>query len=395
MSLAITGGFVFDGLNEELKNNKGIYITDGKISNLDNNNIKADTVIDASNCCILPGLINAHVHLIWDAGSNPEAMIADKPDSFVVLNAYTQAQKHLALGITTLRDTGSIGTSVLSLRDAINSGIVKGPNILSSGAPIAMTGGHIHRIDIEADGVDAVRAAARLNLKNGVDFIKLMATGGVYSEGEEPGSPQLTTAEMKAAIEEAHKKGKKVTAHAEGLEGIMNVIEAGIDIIEHANYADDHAIEEIVAKGIYVCPTIVCFIRMTGDAARENNVPEWAIKKAEQVVAAQEISFKKAVEAGVKVITGTDFGAPLNIAEDYYTELNLMKNAGMSNFEVLKSCTSRAAEAIGLNVVGTIEMGKMADILIIEGNPLEDLTNLQKVRYVIKNGQVVVDKTMS
>lgn len=391
MCLEIKGGSMFDGLGQDWRKNVALFVTSGiiteKMAGHDYN------VLDAEGCYILPGLINCHAHLIWDASPDPEEVIKDKTDAYVALSALREAQSHLKLGITTVRDLGSVGTSVLSLRDAINAGIVTGPNIVASGPPIAMTGGHVHRIGIEVDGVDRVRQAARLNLKNNVDFIKLMATGGVYTKGEEPGSPQLTVEEMQAAVEEAHKRGKKVTAHAEGVEGIKNALRAGVDGIEHGNYIDDEAIDLMVKNGTYFCPTIVVFIRMTGNEAKNSGVPDWAIKKAEQVVTAQKNSFPNAVQGGVKIITGTDYGAPLNTVEDYYEELELMRVAGMSNIEILKSSTSRAAEGIGFTDAGTLEIGKKGDILIVEDDALEDLNNLKKVRYVIKDGKVVVNNT--
>lgn len=391
MSLSIVNGYLFNGRDDDLVVNKSINISNGAITDL-GSQADSTTVLDATDCYILPGLINAHVHLMWDSGPDPETEIADKPDSYVTLIAFREATKHLMLGITTLRDTGSVGVSVTALRDAINAGIVNGPNILASGPPIAMTGGHIHRIALEADGVDKVRAATRLNLKNNVDLIKLMATGGVYTEGEEPGSPQLTMEEMKAAVEETHKRGKKTAAHAEGLEGIKNALLSGVDIIEHGNYADDEAIDMMINNGAYLCPTNICFIRMASKEALELGVPEWAIKKAIEVVEAQKVSFKKAVDAGVKIIAGTDFGAPLDTVDDYYTELGIMQENGMSIFEILKSTTSLAAEAIGLNSVGSIEVGKMADVLVVEGDFTSDLSNLKKIRYIVKGGNLIYKK---
>jgi imidazolonepropionase-like amidohydrolase len=389
MQLVLKGGNIFNSVNNDYREKTSLGIQNGVISKIEDF-ISAENVLDVSGCYIIPGLINAHVHLIWDAGPDPELSIINKPDTFVTLVAAKEAQKHLALGITTVRDVGSIGTSVIALRDAINRGIIEGPNILTSGPPIGMTGGHIHRIAIEANGADEVRAATRLNLKNNVDLIKLMATGGVYTEGEEPGFPQMTIDEMKAAVEETHKRAKKATAHAEGLEGIKNALLAGVDCIEHGIFADDVVIEMMVKNNTFLVPTIVCFERMAGEEAKERGVPDYALRKADECVKAQKVSFKKAVEAGVKIATGTDAGAPLNPPNDYYTELSLMKSAGMSNLDVLKASTSQAAELLSMPDIGMLEEGKVADIIVVEGDPLESLDNLQKIRYVIKSGRIVL-----
>lgn len=390
MSIIIKGGHFFDGLNDIFKENTYLQTKGNKISHMGTtvNTEETAEVLDAEGCYILPGLINAHVHLAWDAGPDPESLISDQPDSFVSLVAASEAIKHLSLGITTVRDTGSPGTSVLALRDSINMGIIVGPNVVASGPPIAMTGGHIYRIALEADGVDKVRAAARLNIKSGVDLIKLMATGGVYTEAEEPGSPQLMEEEMRAGVEEANKAGKKAAAHAEGLEGIKSALRAGVNCIEHGIYADDEAIEMMVKQETYLVPTMICFVRMIGETAKEAGVPDYAIRKAEEVVAAHKISFRRAVKAGVKIATGTDSGAPLNPPSDYYTELELMSEGGMSNFDILKACTSNAAEAIGLEEAGVLKEGKNADIIVVEGNPLDDLNNLKNIKYIIKGGEI-------
>ena len=390
MALFIKGGKLFDPVEGVCKDNPGIYTAGKDIVSIGGEEPSEDLqVIDASDGYVMPGLINAHVHLVWDASADPDVPIAGKSDCYVTYVACKEAQKHLALGITTVRDTASIGDTVLSLRDAIKNDLVVGPNIVSSGQPIAMTGGHINRMALVADSPDAVRAMTRRNLHHKVDLIKLMATGGVYTEGEEPGSPQLTIEEMKVAVEEAHKRGKKVTVHAEGLEGIKNSLIAGTDGVEHFNYGDDEAIQMMVDRGVYLCPTIICFVRMTGQAAVDAGVPDWAIKKAEQVVEAQNISFPKAVKAGVKIITGTDAGAPLNTPEDYFVELQLMKDFGMGILDLLRSATCLAAEAIDLPTVGIIKEGNMADILILDADPTQSLENLRKVRHIIKGGKIV------
>lgn len=388
MNLSIKGGFIFDGVNEDLQRNKMLNIEKGFIKALDSVNNETK-ILDADNCYIMPGLIDTHVHLIWDARSDPETFIANKPDSFISLMAAKQMMKYLPLGITTLRDTGSQGSTVLSLRNLINMGLYSGTDLIVSGPPIAMTGGHIHRFAIEADGEAEVLKASRKLLKMGVDFIKVMATGGVYTDGEEPGSPQLNLEEIQICVQEAKKAGKKVSAHAQGLAGIKNSIKAGVSTIEHGYYADEECLQQMKAKGIFLIPVIVCPWRMTGQEALKAGVPPFAVRKAQEIVKAQEKSFKMAVEIGVPIATGTDTGAPRTPPEDYFLEIKRMQQGGMSIFEVLKACTSQAAKAITRSDLGIIEENMKGDLLILEKNPLDDLDNLKSIRYVIKQGTLV------
>lgn len=383
--LAIKGGNIFDGIGDDFRKNTSVTVENGVIVDLGHSS-KAEKTLDADGCYILPGLIDCHVHINWIPGPDPQGFITGKSDSFITLTSCCMAHRNLSLGITTVRDCCAQTTTGLALRDAIKYGIIVGPNVVTCGPALVMTGGHGFFLSKEVDGADAVRAATRQLFKDKVDFIKLMATGGVYTEGEEPGFPQMTIEEMSAACEEAHKRNKRVTAHAEGTIGIKNAIYAGVDGIEHGNMADDEAIEMMRAKGIYLVPTLVCFESMAKPGA-----PDFVVRKSETMKMASRNMIKKAIKAGVKIGAGTDSSAPNNPPENYFWELELFNEHGMSKLDALKSGTSMAAEAIGVDYIGSLEVGKMADILIVEGNPLDDLKNLRKIRYVIKNGHVVVD----
>jgi len=226
-------------------------------------------------------------------------------------------------------------------------------------------------------------------LRAGVDLIKLMATGGVYTEGEEPGSPQLTVEEMRAAVEEAHKAGRKVAAHAEGLQGILNALEAGVDTIEHGNFLDEGAVQRMVAGGQILVPTISPFYRMA-QLGTEGGIPEYAARKAKQVVAGSFHAVELAKAGGVPIAAGTDDGSPKLPHGVLVYELELLVRAGLSAGEALSSATRVAAQACGLaNQVGTLEAGKSADFIGIWGDPLNDISTLRNMDTVVIRGRLV------
>lgn len=379
---------VIDGIiNEEIQNSyiiiEGEQIKEIGVGKPDTKT--TDQIIDCSGKYVLPGLIDCHVHLVWDGSFDPQAVINKLDQETVALHAYKHAVDYLKLGITTVRDVASPNASVLSVRNVINQKLLTGPTIVASGPAICMTGGHVHYIGVEADGPDEVRKAARSLLKKGADLIKLMATGGIYTFGEEPGSPQLTVGEMQAAIEEAHKKNKKVAAHAEGLAGIKNCIEAGVDTIEHGIFADEESLLLMKEKGIYLVPTMVVMKRL----AEDESIAPWALEKAKKVVAPHQNMLEQAIQMGVKIATGTDCGSPVTPPEFYFDELIIMKDAGMKPMDVIQASTKIAAECLGLEDRGVISEGKKADLLIVEQNPLEDLNALRGAKIVMKDGIIV------
>ncbi|MEH7522113.1 amidohydrolase family protein [Bacillus sp. JJ1503] len=388
MRTILTNCTVIDGIINEAISNTYIVIQDDVITEIGigkANVTPGDHVVDCTGKYVLPGLIDCHVHLVWDGSFDPQSVINPLNQEMLALHAYKHATEYLELGITTVRDVASPNQSVLSVRNAINEKLLTGPTIMASGPAITMTGGHVHYIGVEADGPDEVRKAARQLLKNGADFIKLMATGGIYTFGEEPGSPQLTTEEMQAAVEEAHKKNKKVAAHAEGYLGIKNCIEVGVDTIEHGIYADEELLLLMKEKGIFLVPTMVVMKRLASD----ERIAPWALEKAKKVTAPHQNMLEMAIKIGVKIATGTDCGSPVTPPEYYFDELLIMNDAGMKPMDVIHSSTKIAAEALGIEDRGVISEGKKADLLIVEENPLEDLSILKNKKVVIKDGVIV------
>lgn len=381
----LTNCKVIDGIIHEAVDNTYIILQDDIIKEVGVGQIpgfSSDQVIDCAGKYVLPGLIDSHVHLVWDGSFDPQAVVNELNREMTALHAYKHATEYLKLGITTIRDVASPNHSVLSVRDAINQKLLTGPTIIASGPAITMTGGHVHYLGLEADGPDEVRKAARQLMKNGADLIKLMATGGIYTFGEEPGSPQLTVEEMQAAIEEAHKKNKKVAAHAEGYQGIKNCIEVGVDTIEHGIYADEKLLMLMKEKGIYLVPTMIVMKRL----AKDERIPPWALEKAKKVIAPHQNMLEMAIKIGVKIATGTDCGSPVTPPKYYFDELLIMNQAGMSPMDVIQASTRVAAEALGIEDRGVISEGKKADLLIVDENPLEDLSVLKHDKIIIKDG---------
>lgn len=344
--------------------------------------------VDAQGLFALPGLIDCHVHLVWDGSDDPNADIQGVDDEVLAITMARHATETLKLGITTVRDVGSPRNVGFAVREALRRGLIAGPNLLISGPPICMTGGHVYTLGIESDGVDEVRKSVRQLLKKGVDAIKLMASGGVYTEGEEPASPQLTVEEMAVAVEEAHKKGVKAAAHAEGLTGIMNALKAGVDTIEHGNLASQEAWDIFLDQGTYLIPTLMVFKRLA-EAGPETGTPEYAVLKSRHLHEAHFKNFREAVASGVKIAAGTDGNSPRLPEAMYFDELLVMHELGMSKAAVLQAATVNAAEALGRDDLGSIEAGKRADLLLLSVNPLDDLNIRDKIVKIIKDGVAV------
>lgn len=347
------------------------------------------THIDLESLTVLPGLIDCHVHLVWNGSSDPHALQRRESDEKTAVRALVHAFQELMQGVTTVRDVGGLHKVTLAVRDAVREQVWIGPRILVAGRPIQMTGGHARDLGLEVDGPHEARKGVRTMLHAGVDLIKLMATGGVYTEGEEPGSPQLTVEEMSAAVEEAHKAGRKVAAHAEGLQGILNALDAGVDTIEHGNFLDDEAARRMVAGGQILVPTLSPFYRMA-HLGTEGGIPAYAVRKARQVVSASFHAVELARAAGIPLAAGTDDGSPRLPHGVLVYELELLVKAGLSTIEALHAATTVAARACGLaEQIGTLEAGKAADFIGVVGDPLSDIGALREVDAVVIQGRLV------
>ena len=356
----------------------------------------ATRTIDLPNATVLPGLIDAHTHLTFDpANLGYEGLGISYPREALI--GARNARVTLEAGFTTVRNVGAGGYSDVALRDAINAGDVPGPRMLVSGPAMGITGGHcddnllapqFHATELGvADGVDAVRHKVRENIKYGADLIKICATGGVMSKGDDPNASQYTREEMKAIVEEAHRLGRKVAAHAHGAEGVSWASDAGVDSIEHGHLMDDSSIATLKKNGTYIVPTLYLM-----DWNRENlgkrNAPDYVVRKMQAVSAVGQDTLKKAFAAGVKVAFGTDaavYPHGLN-AHEFAVYVRL----GMSPLQAIQTATIHGADLLGWSSkIGTLEAGKWADLIAVEGDPLKDVTTLQQVKFVMKGGEVV------
>ncbi|WP_421381762.1 amidohydrolase family protein [Bacillus salacetis] len=353
---------------------------------------EADQVVDGEGLTCVPGLIDCHVHLTMDGNADPFVDSLGNSEADDAYKAYRNAQKQIESGVVTVRNVGSKDNVDIALRNAIEKGVVKGPRIVASGEPIVMTGGHGHTMAIEADGVDEVRKAARTQLKKGADLLKLMATGGVMTPGVDPNSPQLGEDELRCACTEATNAGKTTAAHAQGVQGIKNAIRAGITTVEHGIYLDDEAIDMMLERGTFLVPTLAAPYNIV-EYGLESGIPAHAVQKAESVMEDHQKSFYQAYKRGVKIAAGTDAGTPFNRHGDFVTELELMVKNGMRHEDVLRSATKVASEAMKIdNKTGTVEVGKAADLLLVQGNPLENISDLRKVVKVFKEGECYFSK---
>jgi imidazolonepropionase-like amidohydrolase len=353
--------------------------------------------IDLPNATLLPGLIDAHTHLTSDPVFGYQELGISIPKEALI--GAKNAKITLEAGFTTVRNVGASGYTDVALRDAINEGMLPGPRIIASGPALSITGGHCDqnllpyewhaKSDGAADGVENVQHKVREIIKYGADVIKICATGGVLSKGDDPRASQYTLEEMKAIVADAHRLGRKVAAHAHGAQGILWASEAGVDSIEHGSYIDDAAIQMMKSKGTYLVPTMYL-----ADWMRENAVkiglPAMYAEKMKSVTAASRKNLKKAFESGVKIAFGTD-------AAVYPHGLNAHEFAvyvqqGLTPIQAIQTATVNAADLLGWKQIGSIEPGNFADIIAVNGDPTKDVTVLQNPVFVMKGGVVYKQK---
>jgi imidazolonepropionase-like amidohydrolase len=391
VNVVLRNGTVVDGLGGEPIENGFVVIRDGRIAGVGSLAALDPTLsedeqyefIDVEGMLVMPGLINAHEHLDDRYSKGVYAEKAALPVAWKALRCARNGLLALQEGVTTVRDLGCKASMGLQMREAVAEGLVLGPRVVTCGEPISMTGGHGWQMQIEADGEDEVRKATRQLLKAGVDLIKLMASGGYIEQSkDQPWSLQLGEGEMRVAFEEAKKAGKKTTVHAHPPVAIRAAIAAGVDCIEHGALIDQETAELMAREGIFLVPTLAESWVMA-ERGLELGKSAWLVEECRRHLDARMKRYELAVEAGVRMAVGTD------VAGSMAEEMELMHQGGLSAMEVLVAATRGGAELCDIaDEVGTLEEDKLADVTVIDGNPLENMGDMRKVRLVFTGGEM-------
>lgn len=396
-------GKLVDVISSKVLVNYSVIVEGNKITEVKEGFVKAeanDKIIDCKNKTVMPGLMDMHVHVESETkkAGTADRFTMNPPD--VAFEAAKIANTTLMAGFTTVRDLGGSGVNI-SLRNAINKGLVNGPRIFTAGKTIATTGGHGdptngYRKDLMGDpgpaegvinGADEARKAVRQRYKDGSDLIKITATGGVLSQAKDASGAQFTDEELKAIVETAKDYGFRVAAHAHGAEGMKRAIRAGVNSIEHGTFMDDEAIELFKKYGTWYVPTIIAG-KSTGDSAKiPGYYSEIVTPKALSVGPKIQATFAKAYKAGVKIAFGTDAGVYKHGKN--YIEFQYMVEGGMPALETIRCATIHAADLLGvMDRLGSIEKGKLADIVAVDGDPIADIQAMGKVKFIMKDGVV-------
>jgi len=400
----IHAGRVIDGVSDAVKTNQTVVVEAGKITAIETGfrqPAAGDRVIDLRSGTLLPGLFDMHVHLTSEYSKHSEIDDYKLNEADVAIDAVVYADRTLLAGFTTVRDLGDEYRASIALRNAINAGKVPGPRIIAAGKAIASTGGHADPTngwarkfaadpgpeDGVINSVEDARKAVRQRYKDGSDTIKITATGGVLSIAKNGANPQMTEEEMRAVVATARDYGFKVAAHAHGAEGIKRAVRAGVDTIEHGTFMDDEGIKLMKEHGTYYVPTLSAGRWVYDQAQDPDFFPPIVRPKALEVGSQIQQTFARAYKAGVKIMFGTDTGVSKH--GDNAREFHLMVEGGMRPMEAIKVATSVPAKFLNLDDrTGSIAVGKLGELVGVQGNPLEDITVMEHVVFVMKDDTV-------
>ncbi len=401
--LAVPGSAPLQNASVIVRRGRIVEVRSGLIEPTALADVNADSidVIDLKMSFVLPGLIDAHTHITSEYTSDVRLRRVQESDADAAVRGVQYARRTLAAGFTTIRNVGSSGDSAFALRDAIARGTVEGPRILVAGESLTPTGGHSdgtlgYRESLFpvqgamqgiADGVAGARQAVRAQVKRGADVIKLTATGGVLSAIAAGTGQQFFADELQAIVDTAHLLGKRVAAHAHGADGVSAALRAGVDSIEHGSFLDDESIRLFLETRAFLVPTILAGKTVEERAKQPGFFPPAVAEKARRVGPQIQDAFRRAHAAGVRIAFGTDSGVSAH--GDNAREFAYMVEAGMSPLDAIKSATLGSAELLDLaSEIGTIEAGKAADLIATDRNPLLDITELQRVSFVMRDGRV-------
>jgi imidazolonepropionase-like amidohydrolase len=406
-TIVLKAARLFDGKSDALVKPGIVVVTDGKI-------VAAGTsaaipagaeVMDLGDATLLPGFIDAHTHLTFMYTEDYKQKELDRLQKTIAeraLDASVNARVTLMAGITTVRDVGSMDYLDVGLRNAIRNGKVPGPRMLVTVHALSATGGHcdfsqgFHEglfghesgpLEGVVNGADQARYAVRLDHKYGADMIKVCATGGVLSSTDDVDTPQLTQEELNAIVDEAHALKRKTAAHAHGAEGAKRAIRAGIDSIEHGTFLDDEALDMMKQRGTYLVPTLMAVQGLQEQIDRGVAIPPAILVKAQTAIASLHQTFQRALAKGVKIGMGTDAGVYPHGRNT--EEFHQMVDLGMKPIDALKAGTSADADLLGLSdKIGTLEAGKLADVVAVPGDPVQNIRQTEHVFFVMKEGVI-------
>ena len=342
--------------------------------------------IDGSGRALAPGLIDCHAHLSFDGSGDFAGEAAAMNVPIAAIKGTVNLRKQLAAGVTTVRDLGGLGTCELA--HAVEAGAVPGPRVVASGRALTITGGHGHSVALarEVDGADEIRKAVREEIRGGASAIKIIATGGVLTPGIGSTFTAFTREELEAAVDEAHTWERGVAAHAIGAEGILRAVLAGVDSVEHCVQVTPQIAKEMATRGTFRGPTIVALLGMTD---HPDAVPAYAAEKAQALLDEAKVGHARALRAGVRHVCSTDAGTPFNPHGNAPNEVIAMVEWGMGPLDAMAAATANGAELLRVPEVGTVEEGKLADLVLYDANPVEDVATLRSPRSVWKNGRLV------
>lgn len=391
---------MFDGKSNQLTS-PGLIVVRGRTIEAVGGTAPAGArVVDLGDATLLPGFMDAHTHLAYSATGGAERALSrlQVNTSETALEAAVYARTTLIAGFTTVRDLGSRDFVDIGLRNAINRGLVPGPRILAAVKSMGSSGGHCDPTNSFRQGLfeepgpergiinspDDARRAVRLNVKYGADVLKVCATGGVMSLNDDVDSPQVTQAELEAMVDEAHAKNKKIAAHAHGAEGARRAIRAGIDSIEHGSFLDDEALAMMKQRGTFLVPTLMAPHDL---GSRLDRLDPRQAAKARRAIDSINVTFQRALKVGVRIAFGTDSGVYAHGKNP--GEFALMVGLGMKPIDALRAATSVDAELFGIaSRVGTLEVGKLADIVAVPGDPVTNIRATERVFFVMKEGAI-------
>ena len=383
---------LFDG--RTVKQRAGVLVDEGRVAWVGAHaraprSVRDADEIDGRGRTLTPGLIDCHVHLCFDGGADFAGESREMTtDAVATVKAVRNAARTLEHGVTTVRDLGGRGDSVIQVGLGVERGLVAGPRILAAGHALTITGGHGHSVGFarEVDGPDALRRAVREEIRAGATAIKLVATGGVLTPGITHDFTAFTQEELDAAVDEAHSWGRAVGAHAIGPEGIIRAVCAGVDSIEHGSMLSAEGARLMKERGAFHVPTISA-IRGIVDHADE--VPAYAVEKATALVELAREAFRRSLRGGVKIACGTDAGTPFNPHGNTLFEIVRMVEWGMTPLQAMRAATSSAAALLRLDDVGVVTEGAAADLVLFGANPLEDIKAVLEPALVLKGGAIV------